>query len=432
MKKLLYIATAIILASCSNDSMDFEQQDIRQQKQLSKTRTVTEAIDIANAAASQFFGTTRSAGKVVDIDNIEVVTSPTTRSNGEGNDTLLYIVNYTDNNGFAVVSASRNTEGLLAVTEQGNYDPAVESKNGGFEMFMDMAEEYVSNAIIEIPEPELQDPIIYPIKEFKETRDTITDIEVAPKLEVKWGQSGEEGKFATNHRTGCVNTATAQIMSYFCYPSQITLTYLGDNARNIYLIWDEIKYHKGPHQLGCSATTNAHDAIAYLHKELGYRNNSRYFIDHPTYGTTTITLEDSTKYPFESLGYTTSDFIDFYQYDLNIASLLNENKLIFMMGSTTANGTGHAWVIDGGKKLVIADRFWTRAIGAIWEIESETITETEYYHHNWGWYGDCNGYFNKNVLATNGAFDYDNEGYPYDNTDYLSFRYRLKFFWVTR
>ena len=70
MKKLLYIATAIILASCSNDSMEFEQQDITQQKQLSKNRTVSEAIDIANNAVVQFFDVTRAGGKVVDVGNI--------------------------------------------------------------------------------------------------------------------------------------------------------------------------------------------------------------------------------------------------------------------------------------------------------------------------------------------------------------------------
>ena len=89
MKKLLYIATAIILASCSNDSMELEQQEITQQKQLSKNRTVSEAIDIANNAVVQFFDVTRAGGKVVDIDNIEVVTSSATRSGGEGGDTLL-------------------------------------------------------------------------------------------------------------------------------------------------------------------------------------------------------------------------------------------------------------------------------------------------------------------------------------------------------
>ena len=70
MKKKLYIASIIILAACSNDSMEFEQQEVIQQKQLSKNRKVSEAIDIANNAVVQFFDVTRAVGKVVDVDNI--------------------------------------------------------------------------------------------------------------------------------------------------------------------------------------------------------------------------------------------------------------------------------------------------------------------------------------------------------------------------
>ena len=431
MKKVLYIASIIILAACSNDSMEFEQQEVIQQKQLSKNRKVSEAIDIANNAVVQFFDVTRAGGKVVDIDNIEVVTSSATRSGGEGGDTLLYIVNYADNNGFAVVSANRNTEGLLAVTEQGNYDPAVESKNGGFEMFMDMAEEYVATASWELTIPDWQDPTTPQIKEFKEEIDTIMHIVVAPKLDVKWGQTGTEGYYAPNGVAGCANTAAAQIMSYFCYPSQITLTYLGDNARNIYLIWDEIKYHKESHRYPCSATAKAHEAITYLHRELGYRNNSNYITYSDPDLNETVTLESNASIPFTSLGYTTSSYISYNNSDL--ASFLNEDKLIFMIGSTTPDGTGHAWVIDGGKKSIITTRFYTRTQGSfLWELQSESTNEIEYYHHNWGWYGDCNGYFNKNVLATNGGFDYDNEGQLYNNSYSQNYLYHLKYFWVTR
>ena len=71
MKNILYIATVVMLfVACSNDSMEFEQQEITQQKQLSKNRKVSEAIDIANNAVGQFFDVTRAGGKVVDVNNI--------------------------------------------------------------------------------------------------------------------------------------------------------------------------------------------------------------------------------------------------------------------------------------------------------------------------------------------------------------------------
>ena len=52
------------------------------------------------------------------------------------NDTLLYVFNFDDNQGFAVVSASRHTEGLIAVVEEGSYDPAVPTGNPGFDTYM--------------------------------------------------------------------------------------------------------------------------------------------------------------------------------------------------------------------------------------------------------------------------------------------------------
>ena len=429
MKKLLYIATAIILASCSNDSMDFEQQEITQQKQLSKNRTVSEAIDIANNAVVQFFDVTRAGGKVVDIDNIEVVTSSATRSGGEGGDTLLYVVNYADNNGFAVVSANRNTEGLLAVTEQGNYDPAVESKNGGFEMFMDMAEEYVATASWEPTVPDLQDPTLDQIKEFKEEMDTITHIVVAPKLKVKWGQTGIEGRYADNGVAGCANTAMAQIMSYFCYPTQLTLSYLKDEVRTINLDWNAMKHHKGFHQdsILCGARFQDHEAIAHLHRELGERNESEYLdFWYETYTATANVIST-----FRSLDYTATDLVYYYKSDF--ASYLNYNYLIFMTGGTTSNGSGHSWVIDGGKKSIITTRYWTRNYGAfIWELHTETTSETEYYHHNWGYDGDYNGYFNANVFDMSNARSYDNDTLYDEEANPVNFRFNLKFFLVRR
>ena len=40
------------------------------------------------------------------------------------------------------MSASRQTDGLIAVTEAGNYDPAVPTNNPGFDMYIKMAEAY--------------------------------------------------------------------------------------------------------------------------------------------------------------------------------------------------------------------------------------------------------------------------------------------------
>ena len=57
---------------------------------------------------------------------------------------MLYIVNYADEQGFAVISANRQAEGLLAVVEQGAYgvDGKYYTDNLGFTAFMEQAETY--------------------------------------------------------------------------------------------------------------------------------------------------------------------------------------------------------------------------------------------------------------------------------------------------
>ena len=85
----------------------------------------------------------RSAAPVrtLNLNNVKTVRKTVSRADGtvSDNDTLLYIFNFDDNQGFAVVSASRQTDGLIAVTEAGNYDPAVPTGNPGFDMYMKMA-----------------------------------------------------------------------------------------------------------------------------------------------------------------------------------------------------------------------------------------------------------------------------------------------------
>ena len=52
---------------------------------------------------------------------------------------------------------------------------------------------------------------------------------------------------------------------------------------------------------------------------------------------------------------------------------------------------------------------YERVAANINEYVLESITEYDhyYYHFNWGWYGDCNGYFSKNVFDSQAATWYD-------------------------
>ena len=422
MKRVVYFAFILIAVSCNNEVMEFEGYKESETTIQSKTRSINEAIEIANNAAQEFFGITRAGGgRIVDVNNVDIITSSLTRSSGN-NDTLLYIVNYEDNNGFAVISASRNADALLAVTEQGSYNP--DSENVGFNMFMDMAEIYSARTIL--PPGVEEGATLLPIKEYKETLDTIENTHILPKIKVQWGQRGIESKYADNSNTkaaGCANVATAQVMSYFSYPTQIELTYLGNNSYIQPLNWDAIKLHQVRHENNSNCT--AHEAISQLHRQLGHLNNSCY---EPS---VTSTADSDIKKPFNKFGYSVLQYMNYNNSDF--ASLLKQNKIVVLLGMNEDLNAGHVWVVDGLKKISILYTAWTRDLGSTyWEELSQSTSTIEYYHHNWGLDGNCNGYFNKNVFDPNNSISYDNEGAGYQNSLSTAFGYNVKYFWVTR
>ena len=77
-----------------------------------------------------------------------------------------------------------------------------------------MAKMYVSD-----PNNELQRSGPVTMLEIFEKEDTV-DTWIEPKLTVSWGQTWHEGDYCPNGVSGCTNTALAQIMTYFEYPTQ--------------------------------------------------------------------------------------------------------------------------------------------------------------------------------------------------------------------
>lgn len=113
------------LASCSSDLSEPLESDFNEkivEKSQSSTRTLDEAIKIANDARSMFDDNSSSRSFVsreVNLNDISYVTSALSRSES---DTLIYVINYKDEAGFAVVSAKKTKDSpLLAVTESGRY-----------------------------------------------------------------------------------------------------------------------------------------------------------------------------------------------------------------------------------------------------------------------------------------------------------------------
>lgn len=417
MKKLTaFLFLNFVLLSCTTENELIHQDSSTFVSKLTK-RSLTEALEIAKEATSLFESQTRShEHRTIDLKNIQYLCLDV-KSRNQDSDTLLYIINYADNNGFAVVSANPNTIGLIAVTEKGSYNPTFEEINNktGIGLYMNMAEMYVSNSGNEI-----QNTGPVPILEFMERVDTI-DTYILPKLTTKWGQLIPEGRFCPNLYSGCVNTALAQIMAYFEYPTQISVTY--DNANNslLNLDWSEMKKCKG--LFNETATDVAQIAIGYLCRQLGYLTGSEYEI-----GITKTTLNSALS-AARGLGYTVSSNVSNYGDNVSFRTVLDNNNLILMGGFKSGETYGHAWVVDGHLEREFHYTAYTRAPNSeLWQLYDEHSTYYNYNHINWGDDGYCNGYFLEDVFDKSDAYLYDGTA----NTLLGNYTENLKYFLITK
>ena len=401
-KVISIFALAIMMASCSNQELIDSDSPKPAPLQTSSIRSYEEALQIAQSSIQMVDGQaqTRAASprKIALNDTKVCKLDAKTRTSSDVNDTLMYVFNFEDNQGFAIISANKNTEALIAVTEKGHYDPAVRSDNESFNFYMDMAKKHIAST------PRF-DPGLIPDDPIYEIVDTTFylygQLQITPYVTVKWGQQNPEGELCSNGKCGCANTAMAQIMSYYEYPASIEITY-GDNPFTQNLNWTGMKAHvKHPQQFIC-LDYDYHIAISRLCRQLGEDANSNYGSNGTSTDISDVT--DCMSY----YGYNTSGWLSYFSEYANVYDNLIDEKLYIICG-WNSDDRGHAWVLDGFQNISYQHVLARKPLGGfMWEIlEIYDYGELDLYHFNWGWDGDCNGYFSTNVFDTTGGTFYD-------------------------
>lgn len=352
-------------------------------------------IDLLKSSSS----TRAAGGRVLDPANVKYVVTPATRS-GSSPDTLMYVFNFADSAGFALVATARESEQLLAVTEKGTYTPGEPTDNPGFDLYMKCAENYLrtfkavgpGGGGLNPPGP----------SEYMYKLDSHDDVESAgPFVTVKWGQREPYNGFCPringkSSPAGCVATAIAQIMTYYAHPASISLTYGGADVSVQILNWDAIRKHVKTYT--CTYDCTEHLPIARLCREIGQQVKMSYGPDSST------AYDKETPGCFSHFGYTSSSLIA-YDYDKAINSLGNK-KLVYARGND--GGDGHAWVIDGYKIIYRTIKIWKSLHSdGPWLLDSQETRTYRYTHCNWGWDGDNNGYFNEGSFKTAHPDEFD-------------------------
>lgn len=361
-------------------------------EQLGVTKENSQLVKIVQKAKeyySDFYGTdSRSVVPTIEIDKIYNYCNRNARS---GNvDTLFYVVNFGDNEGFAILPANESCEPAIGVSDSGFYNPNEIHPNENFRYYMSM----VISSLTSAPLPDFTTPTI-PIQ-----RRTLISY-CPPIINVEWGQQFPYNTYCPNGYTGCCNTAVAMIMAHFGHPLEMAMTAGEWDVHIMQLDWDAIRLHmRYPDRCFEYDSAATHDMIAKLMRQIGSESIS----DYTSPDGTGTNIQNVVNY-LSREGYDCTP-LSGYSF-VNYKSHLREGKPTLVIGSDLSiEDGGHCWILDGYKTY----RF------------EPPLQLADFCHYNWGWDGDGNGYFQS------GYFDVSN-GYEYDNGDFntaLNFNFLVR------
>jgi len=408
------------------------------------------AIDFMNVGGS---GVTRKISSISALTSDNVEFAKALKSKGiEVPDTLIYVVNFADSLGFAIISAdTRIDDPLIGFSGSGSLKESID--NPGMVIFLEHLEDYMQNSIIEAERQ--KDSLIGGIWEKLdvETGTKATSLPsilvgaseatgiVYPLVPVEWGQkapfnnnlkykncSNSNGKVLV----GCVAVAVAHIMSRWEYPAKIG-KYSFDWAK-----MNEYTGNRTPLFYPSMATKHIDAAdnsiksqVANLMERIGNGVNMDYGCDGSYAGNLVGPSFLLWKgFSLERDIYVVGTIATLIDYDSKkaIASMKRNEPLIVrgcerkikntilwgLIQTSTSYADCHMWVIDG-----YIPRGTTITIG-----ETQKKLTDDYIHNNWGVYGWDNGYFKS------GVFKMDSEHYNPGNEETKqyqkdNYRYRI-------
>ena len=441
--KFIYATLALLLLfSCSvEDNLESLMQDNNEIVTYKVTQEEAQSIVQGFVDEMSFISSTRSANEMShkEISSVYALRKNLiqTRSGADSNDfpidldTLMYVVNFSNDNGFVLVAADKRTEPIFAIIDEGNFNFELlsEEDNDMFLTFLDYA---ISTELDDI------ENFSGNISQTRATSNGWTinsqtratsngwtiNTKYAPILKTKWSQGGENnpnsyGKYCPNKTTGCTVIATAQILSHFQTISHVNWSYNAVGASSD-LHWSQIisDCENNNGVLSSTYTPQSLNEVAHLCRYLGIAFGAKYNSD----GSTSVG-EDKPIDWFNKWGGLKASKLKEYNESQIITSIKNGNPVYGrgnsgrkkFLGITVKYKGGHAWVYDG-------------YISATKNGKQQNLI-----HCNWGWGSSkfYNGYYLSKVFDTNsGPEIYDNEVTRSGQSGY--YKYNLEYSIISR
>ena len=355
------ISSLLFLGSCSSDidepSYINSNDDIR-----SHRVSIEDALKRAEMYLSDLDDnySVRSSKKRL-ISEIKCLTgSSLTRSSGV--DTLLYLINYANQDGFVLLSADNRTIPIYAISNTGALNLEDTVFNKGLQLFY-------NNAISDVKAMSLGTTPIDPGWSLVDNlyRNKI----VRPKL-TKYQRSINQlspyNKYSFNQwgdlcYVGCTPLAIEMVMSYFKHP----VNYDGYNFD-----WEAMN------------NGDSDDSIARFVSLLGQKKNLNTTYAPVNSKKSSTSHSANIKKTFENLGYTVSPLE--YLTTARLQDVLDSHPILVGGSGDEYDSYGHSWVIDGYIRYGLYTNIETGPMPG-------RIPPYYFFHCAWGWGGSSDGYY---------------------------------------
>ena len=365
-----------------------------------------EAIENLNEFLVAFEGEdTRASSRVVkSIEPVKLDNICGTRASSNVDiDNLLYIVEFEDGQGSAVLGADRRLTPVYAVLDESvltadNFNDAVSGENiediTTYTAGLIAQDAMNSISICNMGMVDLRTDITY----YTSTTTQLSKIK--PLLNTKWGQGPpyndrfplkDDG--SSREEAGCGTIAVAQVLTYLTYPNNITLNGHSHDWNIItkFTYWDED-----------NATIYEKNCLSLFIYDLALEMNVDFGDGSEDDLGSGVPVEESEAL-FRRLGYKN---VNFEQLTAEKTyNMIQHNKPFYAYGVDTRcvespRNVAHAWVIDGWKETKTVVRKIVKNNGIIISNTIDNEYTTQYAHCNFGWEGKCDGYYTFTIFNT--------------------------------
>ena len=373
----------------------------------------------------------------ISIEHVEELTDGRAQQvyRNDSKETDFYLIHFSNDKGYALVSADKRVPGVMAYNSSGDMDT---DNNPGQAIMFSAIQNYVAvqKELYEKKKDSLKQSALKKFKEHLEkqrlanpkfmasadksigdddkdrgkgcsledihfTGDLLVDApwivieQKDPLLRTVWGQSVKYNDLVSTRcpddeaPVGCVATAVGQIMAYHKKPYVF---------KGRIMHWTDMTPHKYStiNNVNSTAVTDIQHLLArlgdndLLKMRYGCRSSGAY--------------DEEVIKTFKSLGYNVGNIIEYLSV-YNIRKDILANRPVYISGcDSSAKDNCHAWVLDGymkKEKETLEYRYidCSGFYGQKEEIRG-SITE-DFVHCNFGWSGNSSGWYRVDVFDTN-------------------------------